>query len=158
MARGGNSGKIEYRKEFFDRDYTAREAYRRVWKYARKYKLRLVVGVISGMLTAGTLVPFFQIVQPALQHVESHDRSVAGRDATDAVSAASSAEEKGGDALPAGENVRQSGAVTPSAAPKGEKKNALAKTKTDSDRIKDSIQAFAMANTCATFKAILEVL
>ena len=127
MARGGNSGKIEYRKEFFDRDYTAREAYRRVWKYARKYKLRLVVGVISGMLTAGTLVPFFQIVQPALQHVESHDRSVAGRDATDAVSAASSAEEKGGDALPAGGNVRQSGAVTPSAAPKGEKKNAFEK-------------------------------
>ena len=29
------------------------------------------------MLTAGTLVPFFQIVQPALQHVESHDNAVA---------------------------------------------------------------------------------
>ena len=40
----------------------------------------------------------------------------------------------------------------------GEKKNALAKTKKASDLIKDSIQAFAMANTCATFKAILEVL
>ncbi len=35
-----------------------------------------MVGIISGMLTAGTLVPFFQIVQPALQHVESHDRAV----------------------------------------------------------------------------------
>ena len=69
-------GKIEYRKEFFDRDYTIREAYARVWKYARKYKLRLAIGVICGMATAGTLVPFFQIVQPALQHVESHDNSV----------------------------------------------------------------------------------
>jgi subfamily B ATP-binding cassette protein MsbA len=68
--------KIEYRKEFFDRDYSAWDAYKRVWKYARKYKFRLIVGVISGMLTAGTLVPFFQIVQPALQHVESHDKVV----------------------------------------------------------------------------------
>ena len=68
--------KIEYRKEFFDRDYTAREAYRRVWKYARRYRLRLFVGIVCGMLTAGTLVPFFQIVQPALQHVESHDSAV----------------------------------------------------------------------------------
>ena len=67
---------IKYRKEFFDREYTSWNAYRRVWKYARKYKFRLLVGVLTGMLTAGTLVPFFQIVQPALQHVESHDVSV----------------------------------------------------------------------------------
>ena len=70
--------KIEYRKEFFDRDYSTVEAYRRVWKYARKYRFRLVVGVVCGMLTAGTLVPFFQIVQPVLQHVESHDSSIGG--------------------------------------------------------------------------------
>ena len=68
--------KIEYKKEFFDRDYSAWSAYKRVWKYARKYKFRLFIGIISGMLTAGTLVPFFQIVQPALQHVESHDSSI----------------------------------------------------------------------------------
>ena len=65
--------KIEYKKEFFDRSYSAGEAYRRVWKYARRYWFRLLVGIVCGMLTAGTLVPFFQIVQPALQHVESHD-------------------------------------------------------------------------------------
>ena len=69
--------KVEYRKEFFDRDYSALSAYKRVWQYAGKYKLRLIIGLISGMLTAGTLVPFFQIVQPALQHVESHDSAVA---------------------------------------------------------------------------------
>lgn len=74
--------KVEYRKEFFDRDYSAWAAYKRVWKYARKYKFRLFIGLISGMLTASTLVPFFQIVQPALQHVESHDSSVAPKSET----------------------------------------------------------------------------
>ena len=71
------AAKIEYKREFFDRDYTLKEAYGRVWKYARKYRLRLVIGVICGMATATTLVPLFQIVQPALQHVESHDAQVA---------------------------------------------------------------------------------
>lgn len=59
----------EYRKEFFDREYTAREAYGRLWRYASKYRLRVIVGIISGILTAGTLVPFFQAVQPALEKV-----------------------------------------------------------------------------------------
>ena len=68
---------IKHQKEFFDRDYTVREAYGRIWKYARKYRFRLFVGVLCGMLTAGTLVPFFQIVQPTLQHVEGHDTAVA---------------------------------------------------------------------------------
>ncbi len=68
---------VEYKREFFDKKYTVREAYARVWKYARRYKFRLFVGVVCGMLTAGTLVPFFQIVQPTLQHVESHDANVA---------------------------------------------------------------------------------
>ena len=31
MARNGVNGKVEYRKEFFDRDYSVREAYARVW-------------------------------------------------------------------------------------------------------------------------------
>ena len=34
---------FEYKKEFFDRTYTAREAYGRVWGYARKYKFRIFV-------------------------------------------------------------------------------------------------------------------
>ena len=70
------AGRVEYKREFFDRDYTLKEAYGRVWKYARRYRLRLAVGVVCGMATAGTLVPFFQIVQPALHHVESHDAEV----------------------------------------------------------------------------------
>ncbi len=60
-----------YLKEFFDRDYTAKEAYARVWQYARRYKLRIFTGVLCGMLTAGTLLPLYQAIQPTLARVES---------------------------------------------------------------------------------------
>lgn len=66
---------VKYRKEFFDREYTAREAYSRTWQYAKKYKFRIFVGVICGMLTAGTLLPIFGVVQPALEKV-SHNEKV----------------------------------------------------------------------------------
>ena len=69
--------KVTYRKEFFDREYTAKEAYGRVWAYARQYKVRIIVGILCGMLTAGTLVPFFQVIQPALQQVESRQEASA---------------------------------------------------------------------------------
>ena len=69
--------KVTYRKEFFDREYTAKEAYGRVWAYARQYKVRIIVGILCGMLTAGTLVPFFQVIQPALQQVESRQEAPA---------------------------------------------------------------------------------
>ncbi len=60
-----------YLKEFFDRDYMAKEAYARVWQYARRYKLRIFTGVLCGMLTAGTLLPLYQAIQPTLARVES---------------------------------------------------------------------------------------
>ncbi len=63
-----------YKKEFFDRDYTAREAYARAWRYARKYKFRIFVGILCGMLTAGTLVPIFSVIQPALEKVSRTER------------------------------------------------------------------------------------
>jgi len=62
-----------YRKEFFDREYSPKEAYGRLWQYARKYKVRLALGVLCGMLTAGTLVPMFSLIQPALAKVEQRD-------------------------------------------------------------------------------------
>ena len=65
---------IEYKTEFFDRQYTAREAYVRVWKYARRYKFRIFVGIVCGMLTAGTLLPIFQVIQPALEKVSQNER------------------------------------------------------------------------------------
>ena len=57
--------------EFFDRDYTAKEAYARVWAYAKRYRSRIFLGVICGMLTAGTLLPLYQAIQPTLAKVES---------------------------------------------------------------------------------------
>ena len=69
--------KVAYQKEFFDREYTARVAYGRVWGYARKYWFRLAVGILCGFVTAGVLVPFFQMVQPAMVHLEEHDAQVA---------------------------------------------------------------------------------
>ena len=62
---------VVYKQEFFDREYSAKEAYGRLWGFARKYRLRLVMGVFCGMLTAGTLVPMFGLIQPALQRVEA---------------------------------------------------------------------------------------
>ena len=64
---------LHYKKEFFDREYTAREAYARVWRYARKYKFRIFTGILCGMLTAGTLVPLFSVVQPALEKVSQNE-------------------------------------------------------------------------------------
>ena len=57
---------IEYKREFFDREYTAKEAYGRLWQCARKYRVRIFVGIICGMLTASTLIPLFQVIQPTL--------------------------------------------------------------------------------------------
>ena len=65
--------KVNYRQEFFDREYTAKEAYARLWAFARKYKFRLTMGVLCGMLTAGTLVPMFGLIQPALAKVERRE-------------------------------------------------------------------------------------
>lgn len=71
------SSGVEYRKEFFDREYTMKEAYARVWGYARKYKFRIFVGILCGMLTAGTLVPIFQVIQPTLEKVSQNEKVAA---------------------------------------------------------------------------------
>lgn len=71
------SRKTAYRKEFFDREYTAREAYSRLWTYARKYRLRIAAGLVCGVCTAFTLVPFFQVIQPALSSVERRQAAAA---------------------------------------------------------------------------------
>ena len=68
---------FEYKKEFFDREYSAREAYARVWRYARKYRVRIYLGIVCGMLTAGTLLPLFQVIQPALEKVSQNERIAA---------------------------------------------------------------------------------
>ena len=80
---------VNYKKEFFDRTYTFREAYSRAWQYARRYKLRISVGILCGMLTAGTLVPIFTIVKPALEKVSRTEHRISdqkeGAEATTAL-------------------------------------------------------------------------
>ena len=65
-----------YKKEFFDRDYSAKEAYGRVWMYARKYKFRIFLGILCGMLTAGTFLPLFQVIQPTLEKVSENEARI----------------------------------------------------------------------------------
>ncbi|MDD4102245.1 MAG: hypothetical protein PHU80_06380, partial [Kiritimatiellae bacterium] len=59
--------------EFFDKDYTAKEAYGRLYRYARKYRMRLIVGLLAGSITAGSWVPIFQVIQPILRQVQTID-------------------------------------------------------------------------------------
>ena len=87
---------LDYKKEFFDRNYSAREAYSRAWGYARKYKFRIFVGIICGILTAGTLVPLFQVIQPAMQQASANEHD------------ALKAEEEVSSAAPAPQRGRQS--------------------------------------------------
>lgn len=69
--------KTTYRREFFDREYTAKEAYSRLWGYARRYRLRIAAGILCGVCTAFTLVPLFQVVQPAIASVERREAPAA---------------------------------------------------------------------------------
>ena len=69
-------GKVQYRQEFFDREYDAKTCYGRYWKYARKYRFRILVGIICGLMTATTLVPFYQVIQPTLTQVNSSETQV----------------------------------------------------------------------------------
>ena len=68
---------VHYKTEFFDRTYTTREAYSRLWRYARRYRFRIFVGIVCGMLTAGTLLPLFQVIQPAVEKVSENEVTAA---------------------------------------------------------------------------------
>lgn len=70
---GDSKSTAKYKREFFDREYSAREVYGRLWRYARRYRIRIVVGIICGMLTAGTLIPLFQVIGPALDQVGANE-------------------------------------------------------------------------------------
>ena len=77
MGHHGDS-KTTYKQEFFDREYSAKEAYGRLWGFTKKYRFRIYLGILCGMLTAGTLLPLFQVIQPALDKVETAKVEVAG--------------------------------------------------------------------------------
>ena len=58
-------------QEWFDKEFTAKEVYGRLFKKARKYSWALVIGVFSGMLVGGTWLPVFQVLQPAILQMQS---------------------------------------------------------------------------------------
>ena len=56
--------------EFFDREYTAKQAYGRLFQYVKRYKIRMLIGLLAGFTTAMSWMPLFQIIQPMLKHVQ----------------------------------------------------------------------------------------
>lgn len=64
-------------QEWFDREYSARAVYGRLFRQARRYGGALVVGVFCGMMVGGTWVPVFQMLQPLLVQMQVGN-SVAG--------------------------------------------------------------------------------
>ncbi len=57
-------------QEWFDKEFTAGEVYGRLFKKARKYSWALFLGVFSGMMVAGTWLPVFQVLQPAILQMQ----------------------------------------------------------------------------------------
>ena len=74
-----SDSKTTYKQEFFDREYSAKEAYGRLWGFTRKYRFRIYLGIVCGMLTAGTLLPLFQVIQPALDKVGGTEQGNAAK-------------------------------------------------------------------------------
>ena len=91
---GESASNAKYRQEFFDREYSAREVYGRLWRYARKYRFRIMAGMLCGVLTAGTLIPLFQVIGPALDRVGAAEVSARQEAPSPAAPAASKTERK----------------------------------------------------------------
>ena len=58
-------------QEWFDKEFTAGYVYGRLFRQARKYRWALAMGIVSGMLLGGTLLPIYQVLQPAIMHMQS---------------------------------------------------------------------------------------
>ena len=64
-------------EETFDREYTAKEAYGRLYHYAKRYRVRLLIGLLAGSVAAGSWVPIFQVIQPLLKQIQTTDNTPA---------------------------------------------------------------------------------
>lgn len=76
MSRKSKAASVRYQREFFDKEYTARAVYGRLWRYARRYRLRILLGIVCGVLTAGTLLPLYQVIQPSLKGVLANEGKI----------------------------------------------------------------------------------
>jgi len=66
--------------EFFDKEYTAKQAYGRFYRYARKYRFRLLAGLLAASVTAGSWVPIFQVVGPMLKQIQATGESASAEE------------------------------------------------------------------------------
>lgn len=64
-------------REWFDRDYTGKEVYRRLWDFARRYKGLIFTGAFLGMLTGGAWAPLFSVIQPMINGVQASTEKAA---------------------------------------------------------------------------------
>ncbi|HPW75642.1 MAG TPA: ABC transporter ATP-binding protein [Kiritimatiellia bacterium] len=60
----------------FDKEYSFAEAYGRLYRYARKYRFRLLAGLLAGSVTAGSMLPIYQVVQPVIRNMYSVEEIV----------------------------------------------------------------------------------
>lgn len=56
--------------EWFDKEYTAREVYGRLWGVAKKFRRLIFLGIFLGMLTGGAWTPLFMMIQPVIQEMQ----------------------------------------------------------------------------------------
>jgi len=52
-----------------NRVYSRREAYRRLYQYARRYRVMLAIGMLTAMLAGGTLFGVLQLLPMAMEHL-----------------------------------------------------------------------------------------
>ena len=60
-----------YGQEWFDKEYTAKEVYKRLWGFARRYKGLIFTGAFLGMVTGGAWAPIFSVVQPMINGMQT---------------------------------------------------------------------------------------
>lgn len=63
-------------REWFDKDYPAKEVYRRLWKFARPYKALIFAGMFLGMVTGGAWAPLFAVIQPMVAQLQMSGEQV----------------------------------------------------------------------------------
>lgn len=70
MAKKRKTQQETLGREWFDREYSAREVYGRLWGFARRYRRVIFLGAFLGMVTGGAWVPIFSAIQPMLQQLQ----------------------------------------------------------------------------------------
>jgi subfamily B ATP-binding cassette protein MsbA len=62
------------RQEWFDKEYSGREVYASLFKRTKPYRWALFLGLLSGIVFGGSLIPVFQLLQPAIVQMQLPQR------------------------------------------------------------------------------------